>query len=218
MQSDSRSPPRYGTQFPALGPAIRTGQLGNWVIGPPYSWYCVGIWGRANRKASQRPALHVLQPVLRLASRTERDASLAEKDKCLAQNNKSRHVSRATKRVTSRRHGRGHGTLVSHSTDVGCISEENTSEEASINRCDAPGREYGRRCAIIYRCKENTWRSVRFLWVRIKLGDMQISRELEGSISNPRVQKRPATDSAYLQSGNRVERRLPIGEAAPVKG
>jgi hypothetical protein len=26
---------------------------------------------------------------------------------------------------TSRRHGRGHGTLVSHSTDVGCISEEN---------------------------------------------------------------------------------------------
>src|SRR5215831_10911254 len=27
-------------------------------------------------------------------------------------------------RVTSRQHGRGHGTLVSHSTDVGCISKE----------------------------------------------------------------------------------------------
>jgi len=27
--------------------------------------------------------------------------------------------------VISRQHGRGHGTLVSHSTDVGCISEEN---------------------------------------------------------------------------------------------
>jgi hypothetical protein len=26
--------------------------------------------------------------------------------------------------VISRQHGRGHGTLVSHSTDVGCISEE----------------------------------------------------------------------------------------------
>jgi hypothetical protein len=42
---------------------------------------------------------------------------------------------------------------------------------------------------------------------------MQISRELEGSISNPRVQNSPATDSAYLQSGNSVEKRLPIGEA-----
>src|SRR5215831_2386608 len=27
-------------------------------------------------------------------------------------------------RVTSRQHGRGHGTLVSRSTDVGCISKE----------------------------------------------------------------------------------------------
>jgi len=32
-----------------------------------------------------------------------------------------------------RRHGRGHGALVSHSTDVGCISEENTCEEATSN-------------------------------------------------------------------------------------
>jgi hypothetical protein len=31
----------------------------------------------------------------------------------------------AERRVASRPHGRGHGTLVSHSTDVGCISEEN---------------------------------------------------------------------------------------------
>jgi hypothetical protein len=31
-------------------------------------------------------------------------------------------------------HGRGHGALVSHSTDVGCISEENTREETTSNR------------------------------------------------------------------------------------
>jgi hypothetical protein len=45
----------------------------------------------------------------------------------------------AERRVTSRQHGRGHGTLVSHLTGVGCISEENTSEEATSyrNHCAA---------------------------------------------------------------------------------
>jgi hypothetical protein len=65
-----------------------------------------------------------------------------------------------------RRHGRGHGALVSHSTDVGCISEENTCEEASISWCNAPSCECVCKCAIIFhRCKEDTWRSVRLLRV-----------------------------------------------------
>src|SRR6516165_8147258 len=44
----------------------------------------------------------------------------------------------AFQRVTSRRHGRGHGTLVSHSTDLGCISEGDESEEetAFSRNCD----------------------------------------------------------------------------------
>ena len=41
----------------------------------------------------------------------------------------------AFQRVTSRRHGRGHGTLVSHSTDVGCISRGDGSEETAFCVC-----------------------------------------------------------------------------------
>jgi len=63
----------------------------------------------------------------------------------------------APQRVTSRRHGRGHGTLVSHSTDVGCISRGDVSEETTfswdylaidgdIRQCWTRARPYRSHC------------------------------------------------------------------------
>ena len=63
-----------------------------------------------------------------------------------------------------RRHGRGHGALVSHSTDVGCISEENTCEEATSNWncCTADGNiGIG---PIFYAPRDCRWRQGLYLY------------------------------------------------------